>query len=321
MTIDDLRTELEARIAAARADPSGNDFLVRGTDLATAELREITFEESMAATVRSDVLDAATAVLAREWLPYDPSYALSPGQVFADDLAEVPELARLHAAVVGGQSPGDTGEDAEPIVAMAHEVFADPAAGIVAYRLKGPGIATKRPRGIRALLAVDGVFEEVKSKIVYYEGRFDAIVVGDSVLVTATTTLTRVLGSTDRIQALARSTFAKATRKLAIEGAELLAEAVATDPAMASKMAQLARILDADPAYAKLLTTENLVEFLERNPAVHIATAGKGKQRKLVFEPAPQTRYAIVKLMADDYLRSDLSKRSYEAGSKAPLEP
>lgn len=321
MTIDHLRAELEARIDAARADPSGNNFLVRGTDLATAEPREITFEEGMAATVRSDVLDAATAVLSREWLPYDPSYALSPGQVFADDLAEVPELARLHAAVVGGQSPGDTGEHAEPVIAMAHEVFADPAAGIVAYRLKGPGIATKRPRGIRALLAVDGIFEEVKSEIVYYEGRFDAFVVGDSVLVTATTTLTRVLGSTDRIQALARSTFAKATRKLAIEGAELLAEAVATDPAMASKMAQLARILDADPAYAKLLTTENLVEFLERNPAVHIATTGKGKQRKLVFEPAPQTRYAIVKLMADDYLRSDLSKRSYEAGSKAPLEP
>lgn len=321
MTIDDLRAELEARIDAARADPSGNDFLVRGTDLATAEPREITFEQQMAATVRSDVLDAATAVLSREWLSYDPSYALSPGQVFADDLAQVPELARLHAAIVGGQSPGDTGEDAEPVIAMAHEVFADPAAGIVAYRLKGPGIATKRPRGIRALLAVDGVFEEVKSEIVYYEGRFDAIVVGGSVLVTATTTLTRVLGSTDRIQALARSTFAKATRRLAIEGAELLAEAVATDPAMASKMAQLARILDADPAYAKLLTTENLVEFLERNPAVHIATTGKGRQRRLVFEPAPQTRYAIVKLMADDYLRSDLSKRSYEAGSKAPLEP
>ena len=321
MTIDELRAELEARIAAARADPSGNDFLVRGTDLATAEPREITFEQQMASTVRSDVLDAAAAVLSREWLPYDPSYALSPGQAFADDLAQVPELARLHAAVVGGQAPGDTGEDGEPVVAMAHEVFADPAAGIVAYRLKGQGIATKRPRGIRALLAVDGVFEEVKSEIVYYEGRFDAIVVGDSVLVTATTTLTRVLGSTGRIRALARSTFARATLKLAIEGAELLAEAVATDPAMASKMAQLARILDDDPAYAKLLTTENLVEFLERNPAVHIATTGKGKQRRLVFEPAPQTRYAIVKLMADDYLRSDLSKRSYEAGSKAPLEP
>ena len=38
-----------------------------------------------------------------------------------------------------------------------------------------------------------------------------------------------------------------------------------------------------------------------------------------MFESSPRTRYAIVKLMADDYLRSDLTKRSYEAGSKAPL--
>jgi hypothetical protein len=321
MTIDELRDLLGARIEAARADPVGNDFLVRGAELGSAELREITFEQGMAATVRSDVLEAATAVLSREWLPYDPSYSLSTGQAFADDLTQVPELARLHATVVSGRAPGDRGGDGEPILAMAHEVFSNPQDGIVAYRLKGPGIATKRPRGIRALLAIDGVFEEVKSEIVYYEGRFDAIVVGDSVLVTATTTLTRVLGSTDRIRALARSTFAKATRRLTIEGAERLADAVATDPAMASKMAQLARILDADPAYADLLTTENLVDFLERNPAVHIATAGEGQQRRLVFEPSPQTRYAIVKLMADDYLRSDLSKRSYEAGSKAPLEP
>ncbi len=321
MTIDERRAELEARIDAARADPVGNDFLVRGADLASAEVREITFEQGMAATVRSDVLEAAASVLSRQWLPYDPSYALSPGQAFADELGQVPELARVHAAVVAGRAPGDRGDGGEPIIAMAHEVFSNPADGIVAYRLKGPGIATRRPRGIRALLAVDGVFEEVKSEIVYYEGRFDAIVVGDGVLVTATTTLTRVLGSSGRIRALARSTFAKATRKLVIEGAEALAEAVANDPAMASKMAQLARILDADPAYARLLTTENLVGFLERNPEVHIATAGKGRQRRLVFEPSPQTRYAIVKLMADDYLRSDLSRRSYEAGSKAPLEP
>ncbi len=278
---------------------------------------EVTFEQKTAAVVRDDVLAFAESVLDREWLAYDPSYSLSPGQAFADDLAEVPELERLQQVVTGGRARADGGGG--PIVAMAHEVFAEPSRSIVAYRLKGPGIATRRPRGIRVLLLKDGTLETIDEEIVTYEPRFDALAIGDSVLVTATTTLTRVLGSTTRLQRLARETFARATRELRIEGGEALAEAVATDPTMSAKMAQLARILDDDPDYASLLTTSNLVDFLDRNPAVRIATTGTGSARRLVFESSPRTRYAIVKLMADDYLRSDLTQRSYEAGSKAPL--
>lgn len=316
--IDELRTDLAARIGAARADPAGNDFLVRGADLAAAVPREVTFERRLAAEVRTDVLDFAAAVLEREWLAYDPSYSLSPGQAFADELSQVPELARIQGAITSGRAPADA--VGEPIVAMAHEVFADPANGLVAYRLKGPGIATRRPRGARSLLLRDNVLEPIDGEIVVYEPRFDAVVVGDAVLVTATTTLTRALGSTSRIQRLAMETFAKATSEVSIEGADALAEAAASDPAMASKMAQLARVLDDDPEYASLLTTANLLEFLDRNPQVRIATTGEGERRRLVFEPAPRTRYAIVKLMADDYLRSDLTTRRYEVGSKAQLE-
>ncbi len=203
---------------------------------------------------------------------------------------------------------------------MAHRLGVDGGPQVTAYRVKGLGIATRRRRDVHAFRAVGGRFVEVEQDLLTYEPRFDALVVGDKVLVTATTTLTRTLGSTDRIRKLARDTFATATREIEIEGAEALADAVATDPVMASKMAQLARILDADPDYATLLTTGNLIDFLDRNPEVRIATTGSGRQRKLVFEPSPQTRYAIVKLMADDYLRSDLSKRFYEAGSKAQLE-
>lgn len=318
MTIDELRAELQERITAARADPAGNDFLIRGADLSTGEPGEVTFEQDTAAAVRADVLGFAESVLEREWLRYDPSYSLSGAQAFADELSEVPELARIHEAVRSGRAEPDSGDAA--IVAMAHEVFADPERSVVAYRLKGPGIATRRPRGIRVLLLREGVLENVAGEIVTYEPRFDALVVGGSVLVTATTTLTRVLGSTQRLQALARETFTTATERVEIEGAAALEEAVASDPTMSAKMAQLARILAADPDYAKLLTTENLVDFLDRNPAVRIATTGTGGDRRLVFEPAPRTRYAIVKLLADDYLRSDLSQRSYEAGSKAPLE-
>jgi hypothetical protein len=39
-----------------------------------------------------------------------------------------------------------------------------------------------------------------------------------------------------------------------------------------------------------------------------------------VFEPSPQSRYLIPKALADDFLRSELTDRRYEAGSKQRIE-
>jgi predicted nucleic acid-binding protein len=46
------------------------------------------------------------------------------------------------------------------------------------------------------------------------------------------------------------------------------------------------------------------------------AITGTGKNRSLVFSPTPATRFQIVKLLDDDYLRSVLTDRDYQAGSK-----
>ena len=252
---------------------------------------EVTFEQKTAAVVRDDVLAFAESVLDREWLAYDPSYSLSPGQAFADDLAEVPELERLQQVVTGGRARADAGGG--PIVAMAHEVFAEPSRSIVAYRLKGPGIATRRPRGIRHAPAQGrdvrddrGGDRHLRAAVRRAGDRGFGAGDRDDDAHRACS------GSTTRLQRLARETFARATRELGIEGGEALAEAVATDPTMAAKMAQLARILDDDPDYASLLTTANLVDFLDRNPAVQIATTGTAAHADLCSSRprAPATR-------------------------------
>jgi hypothetical protein len=85
---------------------------------------------------------------------------------------------------------------------------------------------------------------------------------------------------------------------------------------MVAKMAQLSRTLEAEPEYAALLTTKRILKFLDDNPQIPIATTGRGDERRLVFETSPQKRYLIVKALADDYLRSELSQRTYEVGSK-----
>ena len=317
MTTEPVRDQLLATIQQVRVDATAANLLARGDDLASSSLHKVTFDADTTARVTADVLDFATALAAREFIEYDPSYQTHTGQALVDDLEQVPELERLHELVLAGVSPFDSpSNDDQPIVAMVHRAYLDRETGVTAYRLKGPGIATRRPKGILALLPRDGVLEAVPHEIVYYEPRFDVIVVGTKVLVTASSMLSRTLGSSERAKSLATRTFALATTRLTIEGSEALAEAVSTDPNIVAKMAQLARILESERDYAEALTMKNVLEFLDENPHVAVATAGSGSKRTLVFERGPQTRSAIVKLLADDFLESRLTKRMYEAGTR-----
>ncbi|MEP6478997.1 MAG: Kiwa anti-phage protein KwaB-like domain-containing protein [Rhodoglobus sp.] len=319
MNPDDVRASLLATIDAIEADAASANFLARGSDLGSSDVTSIDFERGVSAEIASDVLEFARTIADREWIPYDPSFQLAGNQALVDELDQVPELARIHAAVSAGRSPLDSGSD-EPVVAMVHRVGVTAARSVTAYRVKGPGIATRRPRGIRLFIPRDGVFERIEKEVLYYEPRFDALVVGGHVLVTAITTLQRSLGSGERARTLAAKTFSRATAKIAIDGLDDLTDAVATDPAMVAKMAQLARLLDAEPEYAEYLTTPKLLAFLDQNPQIPITVVGSGDERRLVFEASPQKRYLIPKALADDYLRSDLSDRRYEAGSKHRLD-
>jgi hypothetical protein len=85
---------------------------------------------------------------------------------------------------------------------------------------------------------------------------------------------------------------------------------------MMAKMASIRRSMEEDPAYAAAMTMPRLLAYIEANPAVNIEITGTGADRSLVFNPTSAHRFQIVKLLDDDYLRSVLTDRDYEAGSK-----
>lgn len=312
--LDLVRAELGAAAEGLGATPGLDTYVARGADLDSAAVSRVEFAVDLAADVMADLVAALARLVDRELVPYDPAYQPSAGQALVAGLGDVPSLHRLHASVLSDDVPVD--DVARGAVhAMAHRLHREVTV-VAAYRVKGAGIATRRPRGLWALLPRDGVYARVDDEILYYEPRVDAWVVGDQVLFTARTTLEQRLHAPGQAQEMARATFVRATVNVAIEGAAELAAACASDPAMIAKMSSLARTLAADPGYAAQLTTQRLVSFVEANPHFGVRVDGAGDARRLVFEPAPQARYRIVKLLADDFLRSDLTQLRYEAGSK-----
>ena len=325
---EQARRALTSALASIDTAGVSATYLVRGATIVDGEPRRIDFEQELAAEVVVDVLGFASRLVDLELIPYDPSYQPSSGQALVDRLGNVPQLERLHHLVAADTALlDDTAERSvnpdDRIAALVHRVdgvSADRSDSITAYRVKGPGIATKRPSGLRLLLPRAGVYERVSAEIVYYQPVFQAIVVADFVFVTTPMTLQRNLGADARARTLARETLARATTRIEISGADELADAVSHDPAMIAKMMQLNRTLAADPDYADALTTARLVDFLEENPHIPIELDGDGDDRRLVFDPAPQKRYLIPKALADDFLRSDLTSRRYEVGSKQRLD-
>lgn len=70
------------------------------------------------------------------------------------------------------------------------------------------------------------------------------------------------------------------------------------------------------PEYADALKMDRLLVFLDQNPQLEIPIDRTGPEPALVFQKDAQHRWQLLKLLDDDYLRSDLTDITYEANSK-----
>ena len=310
MTADPYRDAL----AAALATPVTNlaNFVVRGGALADGELTEFDLTTELAARVTADLEHAADALLRKQFVTYDPSYQTDASQVLVEHLAEIPELAALDVRVREADVPEDAG--GEDVVAMVHAIGVGEEQ-VVGYRTGGAGVATRRRKGL-PLIARQGVYGPVTGDVLYYEARFDVLTCAGYAYFTNASLIQTKLHAPDKARALARTTLRTVTRNVTIDGFDDLEKAVMEDSTLRAKMAAVARLVHKDPEYAALLTTQRLVDFVQHNPEFDIPLSTVDGAPALKFETAPQHRHQIPRLLADDYLYSQLTSRRYEAGSK-----
>jgi hypothetical protein len=311
MDADAARAALTAALADAPAGDPANSVLV-GEDIETAAVLGFDVTSAMAAQIGTDVFTTARSLTRRQFLPYDPSYQTSPSQVLVEELAGIPALAGMDATIRNGDVGTYAGQ--EPVLAMAH-ALGGPDGGLVAYRMKGAGIATRRARWVQ-LVPREGVYEPIRGEVLYYEPRFDVFTCAGFAYFTTATLIQSKLHAEEKARALARETLATVTAKVAIAGIGELEQAVMDDPTLRAKLAAIARLVETDKDYARHLTTKRLIRFAQDNPDYDILITQLDGKPALQFDRSPQHRHQIPKLLADDYLHSRLTERNYEAGSK-----
>ncbi|SDO24861.1 protein of unknown function [Nakamurella panacisegetis] len=124
-----------------------------------------------------------------------------------------------------------------------------------------------------------------------------------------------LFGALPDLRARAASTYAATLGRLDIVGAEALQAACESDINMMRKLLSIQHKMD-QPGYPEALDMPSVLSFLERNEHIDVPIDRSGNAPALVFSPQPQHRWALLKLLDDDFLRSDLTNINYEANSK-----
>jgi hypothetical protein len=126
----------------------------------------------------------------------------------------------------------------------------------------------------------------------------------------------QMFGFLAELRAQAEATFAVITADLRISGFDAFQRAAISSPQMLGKMASIQRKLDGLTQYKDALTMPKLLAFIGTHPMCAVDVIGTGEAAQLVFQSDVQHRFKILKLLDDDYLRSDLTEFDYEANSK-----
>lgn len=142
--------------------------------------------------------------------------------------------------------------------------------------------------------------------------------VDGAVVMRTSTAYQQIFGTPPELRAQAEKAYAASFGTLPIAGGDRLAAACRTDPNMMRKLVSIQAKLE-QPGYAAALTMPNLVAFVRANQIAVQIEDPDGPTPRLVFDSGPQRRWDLLKLLDDDFLRSDLTQLRYEANSKTQL--
>ncbi len=145
----------------------------------------------------------------------------------------------------------------------------------------------------------------------------DAVVVDGFAFFEERRRFKRVFGFLQELQTEAAQTFDDVITGLNIANVDAMRAAVPGQQLqMLGKTASIAQKLRDYPAYRDAITMKKLAAFVAANPHTGVKIEGHGANAKFVFEPDPQHRFKILKLLDDDYLKSQLTELNYDANSK-----
>jgi len=256
-----------------------------------------------------------------EVIDYQPTGSPADGQVMWIDTSAVPLLKHVleesdDLANLARFDPRHQSLAEMRLTAM--RVESSSATAVFVQALRGNQVIAQSTKV--GVLVRRGVLDVPNGDLLILTSDVTAVLTGNYVFFRNRSAFQQLTGLLEALRQQAATTFQAVTANLHIEGIEQMATAVVGAPAMLGKMASIQRKVDRYPQYREALTMPKLVAFVLQHPECDVEVTGEGDNAKLVFRNDAQHRFKILKLLDDDYLKSELTTLEYEANSKsAPL--
>jgi hypothetical protein len=307
--------------ALAEASVSGV-MLIAGKKTEPPEVSQLRPTERALPVLNAVVQTAAVAFVDSEVIEYEPATSTVDGQIMWIAVALVPLLKAIvdESADLADMplfDPAKASLSNLQLAAMRAE--ANGSAAVFIQSLRGSQIVAQSRR-VGVIIRRGVIDLPPRGQMLLFSRDVAVVVVGDTAFFQDRAGFQRLFGYLEELRERAAVTFQTITTDLRIAGIDQMAAAVTGSPTMLGKMASIQRKLDKYPQYRAALTMPKLLEFVGAHPECEVEISGVGDAAQLVYRNDPQHRFKILKLLDDDYLRSDLTSLEYEANSKsAPI--
>lgn len=319
--IEQLRDQLRSSASSLAKGDRKDDAVAILTETADHEALApfvVNAADSLQDAIASAAAEWLDAAAADEWIPFETSYEPLDVQVLRLTAAEVTVLANTRPAL----EPPDRGVQFNinqvTLTRLRGYSYSAKVDGVgwvhVFRRLTRSNLELQRGKGIAARL-VNNRYELVPERGLRLDTDFDAVAIGDDLLVRNRPNFERLFDFAQMTIAHAEESAAAVVEHLSVKGAEEFVRVVSTDRRMHSKLRSAFEKLT-DPAYKAKITDQTIAALVDKRTDVDLDIIVIDGTIELVFDPSAQRRWTLLKILDDDYLISELTDSRYQAPSK-----
>lgn len=315
-----IESDVRARLGTM-IDPSHLSvalLLVNGHRSDSPTVYDVPISAELAGQLLSQVAETATGALDAEFRPVEPGFTPGPAQWVHARMEDGPliDLEALVLAPTHQQYDRSTEFGRRSLLVLRVRSRGGADLGRL-YQGFSPEKALAHSNRILAFWK-DDQFTSLDAEPLVIDRALRLFALHDVAVMKTNSAYESLFGALPELKVQAAATFAATFGTLDIVGADELQAACESDINMMRKLSSIAHKMK-QPGYPAALDMPSVLNFLARNPHIDVPVDTSGDTPALVFSSQPQHRWALLKLLDDDFLRSDLTNINYETNSKTEV--
>lgn len=276
---------------------------------------KVPMSDELAAEFEHRCLGLAEHASEAELQPWSPTFRPSPHQMLVHRGSASPQFSAVEALVHVSTQPDfvpqdDFGKRNNLLVATFHDANSGDLLGTFYMSIGAEPTLERRRKDIAFWRG--NAFTILTDQPLILR-KIEVVVTPTGIVVAASPqAYAQIFDPLPELAEQAAETFSEVIAPLGIVNGDVLESYAQNNRNMMTKLVSIKAKL-ADARYASKMAESELVKFIKKNPHTNITL---DERDKIVYDSSQQGRWAILKLLDDDYLHSELTNINYESGSK-----